>query len=387
MIEGNDYNNNDISIDSIFHVNKNNEVLVSSDDSDFDYSHYSLLPKANYENILYKLQSNNYDESIINIDEKNSINERDKTKATQKINQNKSITEKILLKKDAISTYNKQKYNLDTIKECLSKNIAPIEFNIINENMNYNEKVEKAEKNLQFTKTKRRRLKNKENETENNNNLDNKIERNKRGRKTKNVNNLLKEHDKYSDDNMIKKIKSKLFEYSRTFLNKMLEKYNDKGKSVLMQLDYKKYIDRLNREQDLMFLNMPLKDLFSNDISFKCQLKNIEKVKDYNKKKIEAILHNETDNTILFALNMTFIEWLDIFTFKTSLNDVIHKYNIEKNMDVDLQKIDKNLIKVDDLLKNKLKNNLDEFSLFIFYLYNYELWFNKKVGRKSKLSH
>ena len=387
MIEGNDYNNNDISIDSIFHVNKNNEVLVSSDDSDFDYSHYSLLPKANYENILYKLQSNNYDESIINIDEKNSINERDKTKATQKINQNKSITEKILLKKDAISTYNKQKYNLDIIKECLSKNIAPIEFNIINENMNYNEKVEKAEKNLQFTKTKRRRLKNKENETENNNNLDNKIERNKRGRKTKNVNNLLKEHDKYSDDNMIKKIKSKLFEYSRTFLNKMLEKYNEKGKSVLMQLDYKKYIDRLNREQDLMFLNMPLKDLFSNDISFKCQLKNIEKVKDYNKKKIEAILHNETDNTILFALNMTFIEWLDIFTFKTSLNDVIHKYNIEKNMDVDLQKIDKNLIKVDDLLKNKLKNNLDEFSLFIFYLYNYELWFNKKVGRKSKLSH
>ena len=35
----------------------------------------------------------------------------------------------------------------------------------------------------------------------------------------------------------------------------MLEKYNEKGKSVLMQLDYKKYIDRLNREQDLMFLN------------------------------------------------------------------------------------------------------------------------------------
>ena len=387
MIEGNDHNNNYIGIDSVFHVNINNELLGLSDDSYSYYSHYSLLQKVNYENISYKLPSNNNDESIINIDEKNSINERDKTRATQKINQNKSITEKIFLKNDAISINNKQKYNLDTIKECLSKNISPIEFNIINENMNYNQKIEEAENNLQFSNKKRRRLKNEENETENNNNLDNKIERSKRGRKAKNINNLSKEHDKYSADNIIKKIKSKLFEYSRTFLNKMLEKYNDNGKSVLMQLDYKKYIDRLNREQDLIFLNMPLKDLFSNDISFKCQLKKEEKIKDYNRKKIEEILKNEIDNTILFALNMTFIDWFDIFTFKTNLNDVIHKYNIEKNSYVDLEKIDKNLIKVDELLKNKLKNNLDEFSLFVFYLYNYELWFNKKIGRKSKKNH
>ena len=273
MIRDNDINDsNYICIDSDSHVNINNEIFDSSEDF-----YYFLQSKINFENILNKLQSNNNDKSIINVDGNNSNNERDKTRATKKINQNKGITEKIFRKKDMISIYDKQKYNLDMIKECLSKNISPIEFNIINENMNYNQKIEEAENNLQFTKTKRRRLKNKENEieTENNNNLDNKIERNKRGRKSNNIKNSLKEHNKYSDDNMIKKIKSKLFEYSRTFLNKMLEKYNDNGKSVLMQLDYKKYIDRLNREQDLMFLNMPLKDLFSNDISFKCQLKNI----------------------------------------------------------------------------------------------------------------
>jgi hypothetical protein len=219
----------------------------------------------------------------------------------------------------------------------------------------------------------------------NNSNLDDKKEKNKRGRKPKNTSSILKGHDKYSDDNMIKKIKSKLFEYSGRFLNKMLEKYNEKGKNVLMQLDYKKYIDRLNREQDLKFLSMSLKELFSNDISFKCQLKEEEKVKDYNKKKIEEILQNENDNTVLFALSMTFNDWFDIFTFKTNIKDVMTKYNIDKNRGIDLLKIDTNLIKVDDLLRNKLKNNLDEFSHFVFYLYNYERWFDKKIGRKTRI--
>ena len=75
--------------------------------------------------------------------------------------------------------------------------------------MNYNENIEEAANNLQFTKKKRSPSKNEENEN-NNNNIDNKIERNKRGRKSKNINSLLKEHNKYSDDNMIKKNKIKI---------------------------------------------------------------------------------------------------------------------------------------------------------------------------------
>ena len=129
------------------------EILDSSDD--FYYSHYSLFPNENFENILYKLQSHNDDQTIINIEENNSKNEKDNTIASQNINQKKSITEKIFQKKDAISIYDEQKYNLNMIKECLSKNISPIEFNIINENMNYNEKIEEAANNLHFTRKKR----------------------------------------------------------------------------------------------------------------------------------------------------------------------------------------------------------------------------------------
>ena len=130
---------------NILYSQRNNylsfQILGSIDNSDFEYSLFPLSQVVNFENILYKLQSHNNDESIINFDENNSNNERDNTRATQKVNQNKSINEKIFRKKDAISIYDKLKYNLDTIKDCLSKNISPIEFNIINENMNYTEKI------------------------------------------------------------------------------------------------------------------------------------------------------------------------------------------------------------------------------------------------------
>ena len=50
-----------------------------------------------------------------------------------------------------------------------------------------------------------------------------------------------------------------------------------------------------------------------------------------------------------------------------------------------LKKIEDNLIRVDALLKEIAKNNNDEyFSLFTFYLYNYELWFSSKHGRNRK---
>jgi hypothetical protein len=255
-----DFNNN-MSICSDFdfdNLNCKNKELC-------EYSFDSSLPQIlNINNIVYEQQDHDIDESkIYTYDNNKSL----------KTNQNININDKIFRRKDEIVTKEKPKYNLEAIKECLSKNISPFEFNLINENMNYDKKIEEAINNLYFSKKKRRRTNEEDSPKMYNNNLDDKKEKNKRGRKPKNTASLLKGHDKYSDDNMIKKIKSKLFEYSGRFLNKMLEKYNEKGKNVLMQLDYKKYIDRLNREQDLKFLNMSLKDLFSNDISFKCQLK------------------------------------------------------------------------------------------------------------------
>ncbi len=52
----------------------------------------------------------------------------------------------------------------------------------------------------------------------------------------------------------------------------------------------------------------------TNEVNFKVKQKL--KDKDYNKNTIETIIQIETDKTVLFALNMKFNDWLDLFTLK-----------------------------------------------------------------------
>ena len=108
---------------------------------------------------------------------------------------------------------------------------------------------------------------------------------------------------------------------------------------------------------------MPLKHLFSNEVSFKVKQKL--KDKDYNKNTIERIIQIETDKTVLLALNMKFNDWLDLFTLKKNVIDIVKDYDVDPN-EIDCKKIENNLIKVDNLLNIMLDNNKDEyFSLFI----------------------
>ena len=136
---------------------------------------------------------------------------------------------------------------------------------------------------------------------------------NKRGRKTKEIKDI-GIHNKMVPDNIIKKIKAKIFEYAIVFLNNILS--NNKKEEKLFKLDYK-YVNRLNREQDLQYLDMKLKELFSKDISPKYIIKN--RHKDFNKRYISKILNNQSDNTILFVFNITFRDWLDLFTLKKNI--------------------------------------------------------------------
>ena len=212
-------------------------------------------------------------------------------------------------------------------------------------------------------------------DNDNKNQIEGKIT--KRGRKLKNEEGERK-HNKKSADNIIKKVKSKLFKFCIWFLNNMI-KESDRTEFIY-DLDYQ-YINKLKKEIDLKFIGMPLKDLFSLNISPKYE----DKTADSNKKTIQNLLCDNQDETLKFCFDMTFGDWIDIFTYKKKVSELFFKYFDDNYNGIDVKKIEDNLIGVDVLLKEIANNNNDEyFSLFTFYLYNYELWFSSKHGRNRK---
>ena len=172
-------------------------------------------------------------------------------------------------------------------------------------------------------------------------------------------------HDKYESDNIIKKCKGTFISYVVENINIHIDK--EKKYEKLLDLDYS-LISKIKKDKDLELLNMKLKDLVSKDISSKYKSKLNEK--DYNKNIINKIIQNEdSSEKLMNLLNMTFNEWIDIFTYKIE-NDYNKEYNL---LQAALDKI------------NQKNNNDKEYLLkFIFYLYNYKRWFESKKGRNTK---
>lgn len=358
-------------------LNENETILLSSIyNEQFPYTGI-LVPNLNNKSInLNNFLSINKDSNLENIHLPPS---------PPNVNSNEEISTEFPSKQNI---YNEPLlYSFDNILNIFKMEEHKIKFNdIINK---FNE--EKAKEQLQLLEKKRKRTfyddeynyiyelmdKTKQSEYEimqdepNNNN-------NKRGRKTNKTKNV-SIHDKMVPDNIIKKIKAKIFEYPIVFLNNILN--NNKEEDKLFKLDYK-FINKLNREQDLKYLDMSLKELFSKEISPK-YIKE-KRQEDSNKIYISKILNNQKDNTILFVFNMTFRDWLDLFTLKKSINDIITKYDYLAK-DIDCERIQKSLYGVDNLLKKIMNENDKEYlTMYIFFLYNYERWFYNKKGRISK---
>ena len=186
-----------------------------------------------------------------------------------------------------------------------------------------------------------------------------------------------------TSDNIIKKIKAEIFKYLTQFLNNIINGKKTPGENnKIYRINYC-FINQLNREIDLRYLNMPLKDLFSL-LQISPKYKNISS--ESNKIFIKNLLNRQTDGAIKFAFNMTLRDWLDIFSFKKEVKDLLDEYNVRDDNDTIFIKIKESLVTVDNLLNNLAENeeNKNYFSNFTFYLYNYELWFFRKKGRKSK---
>ena len=192
-------------------------------------------------------------------------------------------------------------------------------------------------------------------------------------------------HTKFRSDNIIKKIKVIFFNYAISFLNNLL---NLDGKERLFKLDYYLYINNLKRNTDLGFLYMSLRELFSLKVSKKYLSKKRKeegnKEEDHNK----IILDNayeKADETLKFALDMTFINFIDLFIYKTTVQDLINQKSFINSVDANI--IQKCISGLEKSLKNVMKKNNNDmiyFSNFIFFLYNYERWFFRKKGRNIK---
>lgn len=168
-------------------------------------------------------------------------------------------------------------------------------------------------------------------------------------------------HNKYEPDNIIKKCKRILISYMIVHINMYIDK---KKYDSLLDLKYS-YINNLKKDSDLNLLNMQLKDIVSKDISSKYTLKD----KKWNEIIINKIINSEkNDEKLINLLNMTFNDWIDIFTYK-----IESEYN--KNINLLQQALDK-INKKNDLNKEYL-------SKLIFLLYNYKRWFESKKGRNT----
>ena len=251
-------------------------------------------------------------------------------------------------------------FNEEKIKKILSQNGVKKEI-IDKINGNYITKKEKESVSLFEIKQKQKRTKNPNdsNDSEEKTNFD-------VGRKKK-TDNTKRKHDKNVPDNIIKKCKRIFFKYIIIFINSLIKTYktNHQENYEFKNLSYENYVNNLKKDKEIILLNMPLKDLVSLDVSNKYASNA-----SFNKEKMEKILEEEKDNTIINSiLNMTFGEWIDVFTFKNEIN-----YYFEFN---ELQ---------DVLIDLYNKEDKEYFSRFIFYLFNYKNAFENKVGRNSKKS-
>ena len=354
--------------------------------SSTENANFDIIPSTSlYENSIPYCASNisNNLNPILN-DKKQTFHFKEKDNI-KKLNiiQNKLKNEEELLNKiDNLPTH----YTFDKIKHIVQGLDLPSEVKkgiVSDSNLN---RIDKVMSNNSFLGKKKRRKRRKIKFSDN-------IESQKIARK-KHDDYSKRKHDRNAADNIIKKIKLKFIEYCLKFINEVFNSYLGKSKlikynnflrqdrkykddedkeNLIKILDYK-FIDKIKKETDLLILDMPLKELFSKNISPKYSTLP----SNSNKKIIEKIINEEKDNAnIMFALNLTFEEWIDIFTYKKKLNS-IQNFDEEK-----MKGLNDKFYMVDYLIKEMYDKQYDNkyLSYFLSYVYNYKRWFILKKGR------
>ena len=374
----NSYNEND---QSILDLNSNNQDNSQNHINDELFYIFDQSIEIKKQNMIDLLEDDKDDENVNQIQDKTTA-----FKTINKINKKYYDTSLKVLENIKIEEDNSPKlYSFDDIAEKILRN-DDYKNKFSSDVDSMFTKVEKLES--KFLNKKRHSDGNEYNclneLMENEKNKSNEQKNyNKRGRKPKNKISY-KEHDKLASDNIIKKIKTEFFKYIVLFINNIISTKNLIYNHKIYKIDYE-LINRLNREIDLKYLNTTLKDLLSLNVSPKFTKVEPESNKNY----IQKILDEKSiDETIKFAFNMTFRDFIEIFSYKKKIRELLIKYKVnDYNIEDMYNKIENNLVGVEDLFNKLAKSDKTDkyyFSNFVFYLYNYEKWFFMKRGRKKK---
>ena len=380
IFEENYYRNYTFEYNQSMHVFGGNNQDYSNKCFSGDFLSFDQSIEIENKNMINSLNNGKEDDNVNQIQDKTTAFNTSNKKNKKCYNTSLKLLENVIIEEDnspklfSFSDIGENIFGNDEFKNKLSFDI--------NSMFTKDEKLESK-----FLNKKRSRDDNSEENFLNELMENDKVEKNeqenrkKRGRKPKNKNNY-KEHDRMAADNTVKKIKAEFFKYMILFINNIIGTINLIYNHKIYKIDYD-LINRLNREIDLKYLNMTIKDLLSLDVSPKYKKVESESNKNY----IEKILNEKSLNeTIKFSFNMKFRDFIDIFTYKKKVKELLSKYKINEYNDDICNKIEKSLVGVDDLFNKLAKSDkIDKnyFSNFVFYLYNYEKWFFMKRGRKK----
>ena len=195
-------------------------------------------------------------------------------------------------------------------------------------------------------------------------------------------------HDKFKGDNIIRKIKVHIIQEKIISIINTSLKSKKKGKKKLLKL-YQKDLTSLKKDKNLELMNTTLKDIYTKN---KIGEKYLDNKGKYNEKLINEIYSNDEYIELQKLLNLTFIEFYNIYTHKLTKKDLdenlIQKMkNISFFNSNNFQGIEVYINNLKE--KNKKKGMSDDendvyINTFKQYCRTYKEWFENKVGRNEK---
>ena len=195
-------------------------------------------------------------------------------------------------------------------------------------------------------------------------------------------------HDKFKGDNIIRKIKVHIIQEKIISIINTSLKSKKKGKKKLLKL-FQKDLTSLKKDKNLELMNTTLKDIYTKN---KIGEKYLDNKGKYNEKLINEIYSNDEYIELQKLLNLTFIEFYNIYTHKLTKKDLdenlIQKMkNISFLNSNNFQGIEVYINNLKE--KNKKKGMTDDendvyINTFKQYCRTYKEWFENKVGRNEK---